>query len=69
MAHKPYDPLHFVPPPDVVRRKLTEATRLADRLKALLTLSEQVHLPSCGASGHSDVHPAAPRHEVQAAHA
>jgi hypothetical protein len=46
MPRRPYDPLEFVPSPDVVRAKLTETLTLADRLRILLDLSERLHLPT-----------------------
>lgn len=45
MARKPYDPLHFVPTPDVVREKLMETLTLAERLRLLLDLAERLSLP------------------------
>lgn len=45
MAAKPYDPLHFVPSPEVVREKLRETLTLADRLRLLLDLAERMRLP------------------------
>lgn len=44
MARKPYDPLHFVPSPDVVREKLKETMSLAERLRLLLELAERMRL-------------------------
>lgn len=45
MARRPYDPLDFVPSPEIVRRKLTEVQTLADRLRILLELAERLRLP------------------------
>lgn len=45
MARRPYDPLDFVPTPEVVRRKLTETLTLAERLRILLDLAERLHPP------------------------
>jgi len=45
MARKPYDPLHFVPSPDVVREKLQETMTLAERLRLLLELAVRMRLP------------------------
>lgn len=41
---KAYDPLHWVPSPDLIREKLRETLHLADRLK-LLDLAEKLQLP------------------------
>ncbi len=45
MARRPYDPLNFVPSPEVVRDKLREALTLAERLRLLLELAERLHPP------------------------
>jgi hypothetical protein len=45
MARRPYDPLAFVPSPDVIREKLRETLTLAERLRLLLDLSERLRLP------------------------
>ena len=45
MARRPYDPLAFVPSPDVLREKLRETLTLAERLRLLLELSERLRLP------------------------
>jgi hypothetical protein len=42
MARQPYDPLAFVPSPDVIRKKLSETLTLAERLRLLLDLSERL---------------------------
>lgn len=44
MARRPYDPLDFVPSPEIVRQKLTETLTLAERLRILLELAEQLRL-------------------------
>jgi hypothetical protein len=43
MARKPNNPFSFLPTPDVIRWKLNETLTIADRLKLLLNLSEQVY--------------------------
>ncbi len=50
MARQPYDPLHFVPSPEVVREKLHETMTLAERLRLLLELAERMRLPLAIAS-------------------
>jgi hypothetical protein len=45
MARRPYDPLAFVPSPDVVREQLRETLSLAERLRLLLELAERLRLP------------------------
>ena len=40
-----YDPLAFVPSPDVIREKLCETLTLAERLRLLLELAERMRLP------------------------
>lgn len=45
MARRPYDPLDFVPTPDVLRQQLQETQTLAERLRILLDLAERLHLP------------------------
>ncbi len=45
MVRRPYDPLAFVPSPDVIRDKLRETLTLAERLRLLLDLSERLRLP------------------------
>ena len=45
MARRPYDPLAFVPSPDVIREKLRETQTLAERLRLLLELAERLQLP------------------------
>lgn len=42
MARRPYDPLAFVPSPDVIRVKLRETRSLAERLQLLLEISERM---------------------------
>jgi hypothetical protein len=42
MPHKPYDPLAWVPSPEIVRQKLAETLTLAERLRILLDLSERL---------------------------
>jgi hypothetical protein len=44
MARRPYDPLDFVPSPEIVRQRLTEALSLAERLRILLELAERLRL-------------------------
>ena len=45
MARRPYDPLDFVPSPEIVRQKLAETLTLAERLRILLELAERLRLP------------------------
>jgi hypothetical protein len=45
MARRPFDPLDFVPSPEIVRQKLTETLTLAERLRILLELAERLRLP------------------------
>ena len=45
MARRPYDPLAFVPSPDVIREKLRETLTLAERLRLLLDLAERLRSP------------------------
>lgn len=45
MPRRPYDPLAFVPSPDVIREKLRDTVTLAERLRLLLKLSERIHKP------------------------
>jgi hypothetical protein len=46
MTRRPYyDPLDFVPSPEIVRQKLSETERLAERLRVLLELAERLRLP------------------------
>lgn len=45
MARRQYDPLDWVPSPDIVRQKLLETESLADRLRVLLDLAERLRLP------------------------
>jgi hypothetical protein len=45
MARRPYDPLDCVPSPEIVRQKLSETERLAERLRVLLDLAERLHPP------------------------
>jgi len=44
MARRPYDPLDFVPSPEIVRKKLADTLRLAERLRILLELAERLRL-------------------------
>ena len=50
MARRSYDPLDFIPSPEIVRRKLTETQSLAERLRILLELAERLRLPLAPAS-------------------
>lgn len=50
MARRTYDPLDFVPSPEVVRQKLADALTLAERLRVLLELAERLDLPLATAS-------------------
>ena len=50
MARRTYDPLDFVPSPEIVRQKLTETLTLAERLRILLELAERLRLPLVPAS-------------------
>lgn len=45
MARRSYDPLDFVPSPEIVRAKLAETLTLAERLRILLDLAERLRLP------------------------
>jgi hypothetical protein len=45
MARHQFDPLTFVPSPDVIREKLRETLTLAERLRLLLDLAERLRLP------------------------
>jgi hypothetical protein len=45
MTRRRYDPLDFVPSPEIVRQKLSETERLAERLRVLLELAERLRLP------------------------
>jgi len=45
MARRPYDPLDFVPSPEIVRKKLADTLTLAERLRILLELAERLRLP------------------------
>lgn len=45
MPNRTYDPLDFVPSPDIVRKKLTETLTLAERLRILLELAERLRMP------------------------
>jgi hypothetical protein len=40
-----YDPLTHIPSPEVLRAKLAETERLAERLRTLLDVSERIHAP------------------------
>jgi hypothetical protein len=40
-----YDPLDFVPSPEIVRQRLTETLTLAERLHILLDLAERLRRP------------------------
>lgn len=44
MANRSYDPLDFVPSPEILRKKLTETLMLAERLRILLELAERPRL-------------------------
>ena len=46
MSRKPYDPLAFIPSPDVIREKLRETLTLAERLRLLLDLAERIGKPN-----------------------
>ena len=50
MARRFYDPLDFVPSPEIVRQKLKDALTLAERLRILLDLAERLRLPLVPAS-------------------
>jgi hypothetical protein len=39
-----FDPLTLIPSPEVVRRHLTEAESLAERLRILLRVSEEIEV-------------------------
>lgn len=43
MRRTPYDPLTHIPEPETVRRHLAEVDELAERLRILLRVSEQIH--------------------------
>jgi len=43
MARKEYDPLDFVPDPQIIRERLTRTLSLAERLRILLELSERLN--------------------------
>lgn len=45
MARRTFDPLAFIPSPDVIREKLRETLTLAERLRLLLELAERLQLP------------------------
>jgi hypothetical protein len=45
MASRECDLLDSIPPPDDVRRDLTETLKRASQLRALLELAERLHLP------------------------
>lgn len=63
MPRRPYDPLACIPSPDVVREKLRETLTLAERLRRLLDLSEQLHIPPTTADGpEPDATPTGGRH-------
>jgi hypothetical protein len=40
-----FDPLSFIPSPEVVQKHLAETEQLAERLRVLLRVSQQVHTP------------------------
>ena len=42
MSRKTYDPLAYIPSPDVLGRQLEETEQLASRLRILLRVSEEV---------------------------
>ena len=63
MARRTYDPLGCIPAPDAVRDKLTETLTLAERLRILLALSEQIHATPRDTSANPT---GAPRAEVAA---
>ena len=50
MARRSYDPLDFVPSPEIVRQKLKDTLTLAERLRILLDLAERLRLPLVPAS-------------------
>jgi hypothetical protein len=54
MKRKPYDPLSFVPPPNVARELLAEAQARAHRLEILAALSEQLHREGSEAGRNDD---------------
>jgi hypothetical protein len=39
---KPYDPLTYIPGPDILRRQLEETELLASRLRILLRVAEEI---------------------------
>jgi hypothetical protein len=43
MARRKFDPLTFIPSPDVLRRELAEYEDTARRLRILLEVSEKIH--------------------------
>jgi hypothetical protein len=43
MRNRTYDPLTFIPSPDVLREHLTKTEELARRLRILLETSERIH--------------------------
>jgi hypothetical protein len=45
MPRRPYDPLTYIPSPDVLRDKLRETLTLAERLRILLDVAERIRLP------------------------
>jgi hypothetical protein len=45
MARKPFDPLHIIPSPEMIRAELEETETLAQRLRVLLDLAEKLRLP------------------------
>jgi hypothetical protein len=60
MARKRYDPLQFIPSPEVVREQLEQTLVTAERLRVLLEVSERIQstravVPSPDIAG---VHPA-----------
>jgi hypothetical protein len=42
MARRRFNPLDFVPRPEIVRQKLSETERLAERLRILLEVAERL---------------------------
>ena len=63
MARRPYDPLAFIPSPEVIREKLRETLTLAERLRLLLELAERLQLPLVTATNlpHASAHEEAAR--------
>jgi hypothetical protein len=51
MSHREYDPLAAIPRPEVVREKLNDVERIAQRLRTLLRVSEEIHEDKEGAKG------------------